>query len=137
MTYSRCCHVKFVKLLKIVLYQSNFCGEALFLLGIYDILKVFSTKLLRQLPRRRSIKTIIIWLTKQIKIPKIVETFSWKISMVEYCFHKFTGSHYQSRSPTLTIFLEKLLLLELQNTQHSLTTTRNRLLLTLRRFPSI
>ena len=66
-------------------------GEFLFLLGIYDILQVFSTKLLKQLPWRRSIKTIIILLTKQIKIQKIVETFFWKIFMVEYCFHNSQG----------------------------------------------
>ena len=70
----------------------------MFLLGIYDILQVFSTDLLRQLPWRRSIETVIIWFTRQIKILKIVETFSWKTSMVEYCFHKFAESHYRSRS---------------------------------------
>ena len=53
-------------------------GEVLFFLGIYDILQEFYTKLLRQLPWRISIKTIIIRLTKQIKIPKKVDTFLGK-----------------------------------------------------------
>ena len=111
--------------MKIVLHYSNFWGEVQFLLGIYEIFKVFSKKLLRQLPWCRPIKTTVIWITKQIKMPKIVETFSWKISM------KFTRYYYWSRSPTMTMFLENLFFLELQNTQLSLQSTRNCLLLIL------
>ena len=65
--------MKIVELFKTVLYKSNFWREVLFLLGIYDILEVFLIKLLRQLPWRRPIKTITIWLTKQMKIPQIAE----------------------------------------------------------------
>ena len=39
--------------------------------------------------------------------------------MVEYCFHKFTGSHYRSRPPTLTIFLERLFYRTTEHTAHS------------------
>ena len=66
-----------VEIFKTVLYRNNFWSDVLFLLGICDILEVFLIKLLRQLPWCRTIKTITIWLIKQIKIRKIVET--WKV----------------------------------------------------------
>ena len=66
-----------VEIFKTVLYRNNFWSDVLFLLGICDILEVFLIKLLRQLPWCRPIKTITIWLIKQIKIRKIVET--WKV----------------------------------------------------------
>ena len=86
---------------------------------------MFSKKLLRQLPWQRPVKTTIIWITKQMKMPKIVETFSWKISMVEYFFRKFTGYYYWSRSPKLIIFFKNLFFLQLQNTQPSLQSSWN------------
>ena len=55
---------------------------------------------LRHLPWRSSIKPIIIWLTKQIKIPKIVGTFLGKFPWWSLVF---------MNSPTLTFFLKNFI----------------------------
>ena len=97
-------------------------------------LKCFQKRYWGNCPGADLSKKTIIWITKQIKMPKIVEIFSWKISMVEHFFHKFTRYYYWSRSPTMTMFLKNLFFLELQNTQLSLQSTRNCLLLILNAF---
>ena len=54
---------------------------------LWHFTNILSTVTLRQLLRRSPSKTIIIWLTKQIKIPKTVETFfrrfpRWSLAVI-------------------------------------------------------
>ena len=74
--------VKFVKLFRAVFNQGNFWQMILHLVGLYEILPVFSTQFqyfsdyTMTISLAELIKTMIIWwLVKQINIPKKVGTF--------------------------------------------------------------
>ena len=67
-------------------------GDKFCFLDIYDILEMFSTKLKKQLPWGRPINTLIIWLTKQIKIPKIVKIFLEKFPWWSIVFRNSQGN---------------------------------------------
>ena len=70
---------------------------------------MFSTKLLRQLPSHRPIKTIPIWLTKQIKILKKDEAFPGKFPWWSIIFINSHGNITEAGLQHLTIFLKNLI----------------------------
>ena len=86
----------------------------------------------RQLPWHSPIKPIIIWLTKQIKIAKTVATFLGKLLWWSFAIINSRATFLEQVS-SIDIFLKTYFFFK----KSSLQSTRNCLLLVLRRFPSI